>query len=242
MEFKIIDTKKRRAQENMQIDAEILAALDREEVPVLHLYEWVKPSITYGYFTRPEDFLDLNEVKSHGIDLAKRVTGGGLTLHFSDFAFSFFIPKGHPGFTLNTLESYSRVNELVKRAVHPFIENSNPDFLLKEKETHQKVTRNFCMAKPTRYDVMIGDKKIGGAAQRRTSKGILHHGTIAIALPDRALLNRILKDQEVIISAIYENSFYFVKNHLEHQKLESYRQLIKKELLEVLQKQTFEAS
>jgi lipoate-protein ligase A len=36
------------------------------------------------------------------------------------------------------------------------------------------------MAKPTKYDVMVGGKKVGGAAQRKTRHGFLHQGSISL--------------------------------------------------------------
>jgi lipoate-protein ligase A len=48
------------------------------------------------------------------------------------------------------------------------------------------------MAKPTKYDVMWEDKKIAGAAQRKTRKGFLHQGTIALVNPNREYLEQIL--------------------------------------------------
>ena len=39
------------------------------------------------------------------------------------------------------------------------------------------------MAKPTPFDLVIEGKKVGGAAQRRTRKGLLHQGSLSVCPP-----------------------------------------------------------
>jgi lipoate---protein ligase len=51
---------------------------------------------------------------------------------------------------------------------------------------------HFCMAKPTKYDVMWDGRKVAGAAQRKTKKGYLHQGTIALVMPPQEYLEQIL--------------------------------------------------
>jgi lipoate-protein ligase A len=42
-------------------------------------------------------------------------------------------------------------------------------------------SRHLCFANPVRADLMIDDRKIAGAAQRRTRAGLLHQGSIQLA-------------------------------------------------------------
>ncbi len=52
--------------------------------------------------------------------------------------------------------------------------------------------KHFCMAKPTKYDVMWEGRKVAGAAQRKTKKGFLHQGSIALVMPPPEYLEHIL--------------------------------------------------
>ena len=181
--WEILDTGSRPAEENMRIDAELLATLgDR---PILHLYSWAKPSLTYGYFIKPEKFMN----KSPAISMARRPTGGGIVFHTADLAFSALVPEASP----NTLDNYNYINSFVLMAVKKFL-TSKPDLLKSEPVAINEASRHFCYAKPTKYDVMLGNRKIAGAAQRQTKRGFLHQGSIAIAIPRE--LN-ILKDDSV---------------------------------------------
>lgn len=233
MELSVLDTRAHSASYNMELDKTILKDLDPDGLPILHLYEWEKPSITYGHFARVVDLLDIEGCNKLKVDVAKRVTGGGATLHFCDFAFSFFMPKNHSEFSANTLKNYAFVNQFVKGAylkVNPRLKDL--EFYQDEKCINNEPCHNFCMAKPTQYDVVIGQKKIGGAAQRKTSKGYLHHGTISIALPNKEILHQILKDKKEVFEAIYAHSYYLVDDHLKNKELEKYRLEIKQALIE----------
>ena len=53
------------------------------------------------------------------------------------------------------------------------------------------------MARPTKYDLVVGKKKIAGAAQRKMKQGFLHQGTIALQFPDLNLLDEILPSEDV---------------------------------------------
>ena len=110
---------------------------------------------------------------------------------------------------MNTLENYAFINQAVVVAIRKFLGSlSFPQLLIREKkQSPSKVSRQFCMAKPTVYDVMIEGKKVGGAAQRRMKQGYLHQGSISLTLPDLSLLKDLLKGGEHIVSLMQKNSF-----------------------------------
>lgn len=170
----------------MALDQELL---DNIEEPTLHLYEFEKPSATYGYFIRPFDHLT---EAAKELDLAKRPTGGGIIFHTHDLTFSLLIPAAHPGFLKNTLDSYAFVNKTVAQALTKFL-GKDPSLF-----TQKGPNAPFCMAKPTVYDVMIEGKKVGGAAQRKTKKGLLHQASIQLGMPSIEFLKKHLKNPEII--------------------------------------------
>lgn len=156
----------------MRLDAELLATLS--DRPILHLYSWAEPSLTYGYFIKPEKFIHAGS----SIAMSRRPTGGGIVFHTADLAFSVLVPTT----SQNTLDNYNYINSFVLKAVKKFL-GSNPNLLPNEPVALDEASRHFCYAKPTKYDVMLGGRKIAGAAQRQTKQGFLHQGSIAIAVP-----------------------------------------------------------
>ncbi|HSX13081.1 MAG TPA: lipoate--protein ligase family protein [Chlamydiales bacterium] len=198
--LRIIQSGVQTAIENMALDASLLQDLGDD--PILHLYDWKNPSLTYGHFIRPENHIHLETAKTLGISLAKRPTGGGIVFHIWDYAFSFLLPSSHKHFSDNTLENYRFVNEIVLEVIQELFSLSAqiiPDSFVSIGEDCQ----HFCMARPTQYDVVYNGMKIAGAAQRKTKKGYLHQGTISLATPDDSLLQQLLKRDVVNAMSVF---------------------------------------
>jgi lipoate-protein ligase A len=230
MKISVLNTGLASAFENMELDRQILEHLDPDESPILHLYDWKQPSLTYGHFAKVESLLDLEGVKKHQIDHARRVTGGGVTLHFTDLAFSFFMPRNHPLFSDNVLENYAWVNEKVAQALKPFLLKNDIEFYTSCKCSEERERFFFCMAKPTRYDLIIEGKKIGGAAQRKTQRGFLHHGTISLIPPNPNILKDILVDKKEVYEAILSNSFTILDKQASEGQLKELRHTLSEAL------------
>lgn len=179
----------------MQLDARFLAEMDPDGVPLVHFYDWEGDSASYGHFIKIEDFLHLEEAGRRGLNLARRPTGGGIVFHIWDFAFSALIPSGCSLFSKNTLDNYELINQAVLKAVHQL--RGGLEFLDLTHESPKEIS-SFCMAAPTIYDVVIGEKKVAGAAQRQRKNGFLHQGTISLVRPPEEYLGAILKDPQII--------------------------------------------
>ena len=192
----------------MLLDAELLDTLDQHTLPILHFYDWEGDCATYGHFVNPRDFLNLEEVDRRGLQLAKRPTGGGIVFHIWDLAFSILIPSNHDYFSENTLDNYAFVNNAVLSAVTTFLAGRPKLELIGEdaKALDPSCTR-FCMAQPTKYDVVLQGRKIAGAAQRKTKKGFLHQGTIALKMPPEDYLRAVLLPETQVLEAIQANTF-----------------------------------
>ena len=142
-----------------------------------------------GYFLKPRELLKMERIESRGIELARRPTGGGIVFHLWDFAFSVLVPARSSLYSQNTLHNYALINRAVLAAVKQFLQGSVlPELALQKLSSS---CSGFCMARPTKYDVVVAGKKVAGAAQRKTKGGFLHQGTIALTLPDFELLEEL---------------------------------------------------
>ncbi len=222
MGWKHIDTGIRSAAANMELDAALLSDLKEEEDAILHLYEWEKDSATYGHFIDPKNFLNMEGVKSSSLDLAKRPTGGGIIFHNCDLAFSVLVPSTHPNFSANPLENYAFVNNRVIGAIEQMVDFS-AELLPEEPSPLDEHCKSFCMAKPTKYDVMIQGKKIGGAAQRKTRDGYLHQGSVSIGFLSESYLREMLAPQTQVFEGMRANSFSLLGEKWTSKELEEAR-------------------
>lgn len=191
MRWTILDTREASAEKNMTLDAELLEQLGEEAI--LHFYEWERPSISHGYFIEPGALLNLQNVQKRGIDLARRPTGGGVVFHLWDFAFSVLVPSSSPHFSHNPLHNYAFINRAVLAAVQEFLGTREKwELISDDAPAWDETCTSFCMAKPTKYDVVLRGKKIAGAAQRKRKQGFLHQGTIALVMPPKEELFELL--------------------------------------------------
>lgn len=211
MKWKVLDTGKSSALANMDMDGKLLEHLSSLQAPMLHFYDWNTNAGTYGYFTKPEEHLKLTRLKKHQVEIARRPTGGGIIFHQYDLAFSALVPADFPQFSLNTMENYAFINTRVISALHIFLKGQNIPHLLPEeaKDTNPSCA-SFCMAKPTKYDVILNGRKVGGGAQRRTKDGYLHQGSICLALPSESFLYDVLIESSCVYTSMLKHSCVLV--------------------------------
>lgn len=228
-QWKLIDSGISDAHKNMEMDTKLLEELDPSSItPVLHFYDWSSPSATYGHFLKPSDHLSQDVFSHNYLQLAKRPTGGGLIFHTNDLAFSVLVPAAHEAYSVNILENYAFVNRLVIEVIEEFLGHPVPLSLLpNEPGAKDHHSGNFCMAKPTKYDVMLDGKKVGGGAQRRTKSGFLHQGTISLSIPDRDFLKKVLLPHTCVLKSMLENTCPLLSGTPSAKELHEARQSLK---------------
>lgn len=211
MGCRVIENGEKSAAENMRQDGAFLLNLAQENSVILHLYDWESDAATFGHFTDVAKFLNKAGIDKHGLDCAKRPTGGGIVFHNCDLAFSVLVPSRHPAFSLNTLRNYAFVNEKVKNVIRMFREQqgrpaAQVELLQGQPCATDSESTHFCMAHPTKYDVMLDGRKVGGAAQRRTKYGFLHQGSIFIGHLEESYLRDIIQPHVTIVQGMHANS------------------------------------
>ena len=105
---------------------------------------------------------------------------------------------------------------------------------MQEKPPLDEACRHFCFAKPTQYDVMLQNKKIAGAAQRRKKNGYLHQGSISLVEPDPTLLSQVLKGDTQVFKAMRSNTHYLLKGPRTEQELNEAKERLKELLVKTL--------
>ena len=230
--WKVIDSKKMSASDLMGLDSSFLFAMEENDAPIIHFYDFIKPSFTFGVFVNPKELMN-EEVYSQEFDFSKRPTGGGVLFHCWDFAFSCFVPKNHPGYLENVMDSYKYINDRVCFALDEYIKGGfslQPVTMMPMDES----CKHFCFSKPTMYDIMYGEKKLAGAAQRRKKNGYLHQGSISLILPQFGKLKSLFSNQSKVLEAMELYTYPLLGNSgTEKDRLDA-RENIKKNLVRCL--------
>ena len=150
---------------NMAIDEVLLQRLDR---PLLRIYQWLQPSVSFGYFEKYEAV----RAAHPGRDLVRRWTGGGVVPHGEDLTYSILVPAGSAFLRLKTADSYRAIHKRIAGAM-----NRAGVVVSMADDADEKISQ-ACFENPTRHDILQQGRKIAGAAQRRTKFGLLHQGSI----------------------------------------------------------------
>ncbi len=214
----------------MAADAAFLRNLSPSQL-FMHLYEWQGECATYGHFVHPEQYFHLEAALETGLKLARRPTGGGIIFHTCDYAFSLLIGRNNENYRSPTLESYALVNEWVGKIVAKTF-GIQPDILVQEDSQPDTTCDRFCMAQPTKFDLILQGRKVGGAAQRRTRQGILHQGSICLTLPPKDYLKKILVHGTALAETMYANSFPLLGPQASIQELKEARQALTAAMIE----------
>ena len=157
----------RSAAMNMAIDE---ALLESAAAPSIRFYCWESPALSFGYFGRFADVAD----KASECDLIRRWTGGGTVFHGEDMTYSIVIPASEAAFSELSMSIYKKIHHALCDALNVIGKRAE----LSGAATVTDRRYNDCFANPVRADVMIDDRKVAGAAQRRTRGGLLQQGSV----------------------------------------------------------------
>lgn len=157
----VLDPEPHDAALNMAIDEALLRAT---LAPMLRIYRWERPAVSFGYFGKWEDAVRAWPDR----EAVRRWTGGGIVPHGDDVTFSLIVPRADRFFAIGPRESYCAIHECVARALGnaSLATDAAPQ------------TSAACFENPVQHDVLIANRKVAGGAQRRTKCGLLHQGSI----------------------------------------------------------------
>ena len=163
---------------NMARDEMLLTRVGaRESPPTLRLYQWAPPTISLGYFQRYADYAALPP-PAGTLPVVRRLSGGGAILHDLELTYSLALPLDHP----LLCQGPNRLYELVHDVIIACLEDMQTHAHRSGGTDDSGPTRGpfFCFARRHRFDVLIGDAKVAGSAQRRTHHALLQHGSIML--------------------------------------------------------------
>ena len=142
------------AYKNMAIDEAML----NSGIPTMRLYKWKPSAISIGYFQSMEEEVNMDACHRNGINVIRRITGGGAVYHDSigEITYSIVLPASmFPSIP----ESYKAIGRCL---INGF----------------ERIGLEAEYAGIN--DIVVNGKKISGSAQTRRHGIILQHGTILL--------------------------------------------------------------
>ena len=171
---------------NMAIDEAMLADARPNSPIMVRIYQWEQPTLSLGHFQTIDqcdrDIRIRANPRLREIPWVRRKTGGGAILHDREWTYSFVIPA-------NPEEVAKGHSEALYRAVHESIRDGLIDLGWNAKLaenctcTPQNRVKNepfLCFQRRSPVDIVVGESKVVGSAQRRNRTGLLQHGSLLI--------------------------------------------------------------
>ena len=152
--------------ENMAVDSWLL---EREEEPLLRVYDWQGDWGSLGYFGAVAEA----RATMPGVSLVRRATGGGLVDHRHDWTYTLVLPRGCGLVGRKGDESY----RVIHSALAEVLREAGADVSLVKEDS--PVESPACFERPVAWDLVDGNgDKVAGAGQRRSRRGLLHQGSV----------------------------------------------------------------
>lgn len=157
---------------SMAIDEALLTLNSEGKLSnTIRFWRWLPSAVSLGCFQSLEREVDLEVARRRGVDVVRRITGGGAVFHDHDGELTYSVVCNQRDVPNDIVESY-------KLICGGLVEGFGQLGIMAE-------------FKPVN-DVQANGRKISGSAQTRRWGSVLQHGTILIS-PDVRLMFELLK-------------------------------------------------
>ncbi len=185
---------------NMAVDEVLLEAAAADGQCTLRFYRWQEPTLSLGYFQTYAD--RWQHAASSRSAVVRRSSGGGAIMHDLELTYSLAIPARHP-LAIDRLGCYRAIHlALIETLAQWGIEATmagkpSPPAPLPKGEgscgmptiskgegSHAPAAQRepfLCFQRRSPGDVLVGEVKIAGSAQRRCRGAVLQHGSVLLA-------------------------------------------------------------
>ncbi len=189
--IRVLETGYNNAALNMAIDEALIENIG--DAPILRIYGWRPAAVSIGYFQSIKEEVDLEKCSKIGVDVVRRLTGGGAVLHEFELTYS-FITKQYPQ---NIMESYRWICEAIVVSINRL---------------------GFDASFVPLNDIVVQGKKVSGSAQTRRNGVLLQHGTLLLSVdvdkmfsilkvPTEKLRDKIIKDVKKRVTSLSGTTF-----------------------------------
>jgi len=182
--------------ENMAVD-HALAACSRPGEAVLRIYQWSRPTVSFGRNEPAREQYDSEAGRDLGFDFVRRPTGGRAVLHDRELTYAVVLPldrggvPGGPGGCTSggsgmgvsqranggLKATYRLINQGLVEGLRSL---GVPAALAEQRGSLAGLDSGPCFEQPATGEVTANGRKLVGSAQARLDRAILQHGSLLI--------------------------------------------------------------
>lgn len=175
----------------MAKDEALLESYVRTRTPTLRVYSWRQPFLSLGYRQAVGAVVLPDVCKKNNVGFVRRITGGSALLHHREVTYSLVCSNSDLPLPRSVKQSYKILNSFIFDFLRVLgIEASFAcDVVSEYRVRHDALCFNACEP----FDIVVGERKICGSAQRRRRDIIFQHGSLLQAF-DRGLIQALFKE------------------------------------------------
>ena len=175
----------------MAMDAALLASVQGGAAPVLRLYRWSEPTLSFGRNQPAAGLYDEAAAARRGIAFVRRPTGGQAVLHADELTYAVIAPVEVIG---RPRESYRRINLGLVAGLRGMgvgaevagaarTDTGTDRARVAHAPAHAGGVdwARACFREPAEGEVVVAGRKLVGSAQRCEGRVILQHGSILVS-------------------------------------------------------------
>jgi len=180
--WRLLDTGRSAGSYNMAVDEGLIrSVVEKDGRPILRLFGWDPPTVSFGYSQDPTREVDLEKCRRAGVELVRRPTGGRAVLHWEELTYSLICRQDHPRLGGGIEETYRVIGECLVESLRRF---GAPVVLERASERPTRPrgagATAPCFSSISRWEVKCRGRKLIGSAQRRVDGAILQHGSLML--------------------------------------------------------------
>ena len=165
----------------MALDAALARSAAERGSMTLRFYGWSEATLSLGYFQSWRD--RAAHLSSRACPLVRRESGGGAIVHDRELTYSFAVPGMHR-IAERTESLYHAIHASLISVLGQF--DVRASFFGQQTATAYDRRAFLCFQRRSTGDVVVGDAKLAGSAQRRHKAAILQHGSLVLQMSPRA--------------------------------------------------------
>jgi len=161
---------------NMAVDEVLLECAVASGACALRFYGWSEPTLSLGYFQRSAERGEHGPSRSCA--MVRRMSGGGAIVHDRELTYCLALPASH-----YLAADHQRLGLVVHQALIAALADWQIQAVLVSGDSMGRTTRPpfMCFLRRAPGDVLIGNTKIAGSAQRRSRGAVFQHGSVLLA-------------------------------------------------------------
>ncbi|UFS71676.1 lipoate--protein ligase family protein [Geomonas sp. RF6] len=180
--WRLVDSGRLDGPANMALDEALLESFAAgASPPVLRLYGWSPAALSVGRYQDAAASLNLPVCSGDGVDVVRRMTGGGIIYHDHELTYSLVCSPSHLGHISSVKDGFRQLCAFLMSTYRGL--GLDPAFATEcsDDEVRFGAATPFCFAGREAYDIVVGGRKLGGNAQRRKRDLIFQHGSIPLS-------------------------------------------------------------